>query len=168
MPGLDGVQTTKLIHQLHPEVKIVMLSTFADDDYARRAIGVGAIGYLVKNVAPQEVIGAIRAVRDGVSQISPGVARNLALGQRWPKQESLVLLEPLTPRERQVLHLILKSYENRELARFLNVTEQTARNYVHHLYSKLGVGSRVQLMRLLQENDLGLEDIPATGTASPS
>lgn len=150
MPGMDGVQATRVVHELYPRIKIVMLSTFEDQDYVRRAMAYGAIGYLIKNVAPEEVIKSIRAVKRGVLQISPAVARALSQNTPPPMEEGLILLEPLTRREKEVLRLILKAYENTEIAKFLQVSEQTARNYVHSLYSKLGVSNRVQLLKLVQ------------------
>ena len=153
MPGMDGVQATRVIHEQHPAVRILMLSTFADDGYVRQAIDFGAVGYLIKNIAPAEVIRSIRAVKSGIIQISPSVAKAL-LHKEAPGKDftaSLALPEPLTRREREVLKLILESYDNREIAAYLNVGEQTARNYVHNLYSKLGVSNRMQLIRMLRE-----------------
>jgi DNA-binding NarL/FixJ family response regulator len=159
MPGMDGVQATRVIHEQHPEIRILMLSTFQDDGYVRQAIDYGAIGYLIKNLAPAEVIKSVRAVRSGIMQIDPSVAKALlARGAAKEAVEPQVPPEPLTRREREVLRLILKSYDNREIASYLNVGEQTARNYVHNLYSKLGVSSRMQLIRVLRE-----AGIPAAG-----
>lgn len=165
MPGMDGVQATRIIHEQHPEVRILMLSTFADDGYVRQAIDHGAVGYLIKNIAPAEVIKSIRAVKSGIMQIDPAVAKALlakgapAAGAGGP----FVPPEPLTGREREVLQLILKSYDNREIAAYLKVGEQTARNYVHNLYSKLGVSSRMQLIRVLRDAGIapGDEEDPA-------
>jgi DNA-binding NarL/FixJ family response regulator len=157
MPGMDGVQATRVIHEQHPEIRILMLSTFADDGYVRQAIDHGAIGYLIKNLAPAEVIKSIRAVRSGIMQIDPSVAKALLAKDTGEPQ---VPPEPLTRREREVLGLILKSYDNREIAAYLTVGEQTARNYVHNLYSKLGVSNRMQLVRVLREAGL-----PAEGDA---
>ncbi len=153
MPEMDGVQTTRVIHEMHPDIKILMLSTFQDDDYVRQAMRYGAVGYLLKNIAPDEVARAIRAVMAGIMQISPAVARSLMKkdGARVSDadDETAAVVEGLTKREREVLALIAAANENQEIARTLGVSEQTARNYVHNLYSKLGVSNRTQLQKLL-------------------
>ncbi len=154
MPELDGVQATRIIREGDPNIRILMLSTFQDDEYVRTALKYGSVGYLLKNIAPEEVIKSIRAVYGGIVQISPAVARALMDGNDVPGEDEIaeeLLVEPLTNREREVLHLIMKSYENRQIASFLNVREQTAKNYVHNLYMKLGVSSRMQLLRILEK-----------------
>ncbi len=158
MPGVDGVEATKAIRQLHPETRVLMLSTFEEDDLVSEAIRQGAVGYLVKNIAPEKVIDSVRAVMAGILQISPGAARAVMKKGAMPRTEMpadrAVALQALTRRERQVLALLAAAHENREIAAFLDVTEQTARNYVHNLYSKLGVSNRVQLMKILPQLDL--------------
>jgi DNA-binding NarL/FixJ family response regulator len=153
MPEMDGVQATRVIHEMYPDIKILMLSTFQDDDYVRQAVQYGAVGYLLKNIAPDEVAGAIRAVMAGIMQISPAVARALMrkdpAAQPGIDDELTPIVEGLTRREREVLALIAAANENQEIARTLGVSEQTARNYVHNLYSKLGVSNRTQLQKLL-------------------
>jgi DNA-binding NarL/FixJ family response regulator len=153
MPEMDGVQATRVIHEMYPDIKILMLSTFQDDDYVRQAVQYGAVGYLLKNIAPDEVAGAIRAVMAGIMQISPAVARSLmrkeSAAPAGVDDELTPIVEGLTKREREVLALIAAANENQEIARTLGVSEQTARNYVHNLYSKLGVSNRTQLQKLL-------------------
>jgi DNA-binding NarL/FixJ family response regulator len=153
MPVMDGVQTARVLHEMYPDVKILMLSTFQDDDYVRQAMRYGAAGYLLKNIAPDEVARAIRAVMAGIMQISPGAARSLVKKDHGPAAEVdddlAGTVEGLTRREREVLALIAAANENQEIARTLGVSEQTARNYVHNLYSKLGVSNRTQLQKLL-------------------
>ena len=161
MPEMDGVQTTRVIHEMYPEVKILMLSTFQDDDYVRQALRYGAVGYLLKNISPDEVARAIRAVMAGILQISPAAAKSLmksgstsasataAPASDAADEELATVVAGLTRREREVLALIAAANENQEIARTLGVSEQTAKNYVHNLYSKLGVSNRTQLQRLL-------------------
>ena len=166
MPKLDGVEATREVHRILPRVRIVMLSTFQDDEYVRTALAFGAVGYLLKSIAPDEVVRAIRAVDSGIMQISPAVAKALSAGRSIDDDgiEDELLVEPLTRREREVLALIAKSYDNHQIADFLNVTGQTAKNYVHNLYGKLGVSGRLQLLQLLQQPrirlKLGLEEVP--------
>ncbi len=153
MPEMDGVQTTRVLHELYPEIKILMLSTFQDDDYVRQAMRHGAVGYLLKNISPDEVARAIRAVMAGILQISPAAAKSLmkrdAISTGGAEEELASVVAGLTRREREVLALITAANENQEIARTLGVSEQTARNYVHNLYSKLGVSNRTQLQKLL-------------------
>ena len=154
MPEMDGVQATRVLHEMHPGVKILMLSTFQDDDYVRQAMRHGAVGYLLKNIAPDEVARAIRAVMAGILQMSPAAARALVRREGEaphpdPEDEMQVVLDGLTRREREVLALIAAANENQEIARTLGVSEQTARNYGHNLYSKLGVSNRTQLQKLM-------------------
>ena len=153
MPEVDGVQATKEIRRIAPKVRIVMLSTFQDDKFVHSAIRHGAVGYLVKNLTPEELIQAIRAVHAGVIQISPEVTRALMKGNFTPPEdiEDELYMESFTKREKEVLALIMKSYDNRQIASFLNVQEQTAKNYVHNLYSKLGVSNRYQLLQVLNK-----------------
>jgi len=158
MPEMDGVQTTRVIHEMYPEVKILMLSTFQDDDYVRQALRYGAVGYLLKNISPDEVARAIRAVMAGILQISPAAAKSLmkngaAAAADTADEELATVVAGLTRREREVLALITAANENQEIARTLGVSEQTAKNYVHNLYSKLGVSNRTQLQKLLSRLD---------------
>jgi len=156
MPVMDGVEATKAIHELHPGIKILMLSTFQDDDYVRQALRYGAVGYLIKDIAPEEVITAIRAVMMGTLQIAPAAAKAL-IGREFDDaadRERNFAIAFLTKREKEVLSLITSGHDNSEIANFLEVQEQTARNYVHNLYSKLGVSSRLQLMRLVNDTKL--------------
>ncbi len=171
MPEMDGVQTTRVLHEMHPEIKILMLSTFQDDDAVRQAMRYGAVGYLLKNISPDEVARAIRAVMAGIVQISPAVARLLVkqhgVPDRGEDEELAAVVDGLTKREREVLALIAAANENQEIARTLGVSEQTARNYVHNLYSKLGVSNRTQLQKLIGRLGTtgGTAGGPTAGTA---
>lgn len=156
MPGMDGVKATRIIHEMNSSIKIVMLTTFSDDQYVRSAMRYGAIGYLLKNIPPQDLIKSIRLVNSGIVQISPAVAKKLILNGNASRitEAEPILHTPLTRREKEVLQLILKANDNKEISSFLNVAEQTARNYVHNLYSKLGVSSRSQLLKLMNRADI--------------
>lgn len=145
MPGIDGVQATREIHRLYPEVKILMLTTFQDDDYVKVALQYGALGYLLKNIQPEELIRAIRSVRHSVTQIAPEVLARLVGGI---PSEGPAVLEALTPREKEILELCLRALGNQAIAAALNVSEQTVKNHIHNLYAKLGVASRLELLKL--------------------
>ncbi len=153
MPEMDGVEATRRILETAPETKIVMLTTFDDDEYVHDAIGHGAVGYVLKNIPPEDLISCIRAASRGIAQFSPDIARKL---NRGPASiVDLPRLEPqfegLTPRERDVVQLLLRAYDNRSIARRLNVSDQTVKNYIHSVYEKLGVSGRTALIkRVLQ------------------
>lgn len=150
MPGVDGVEATREIHAELPHIRIVMLTTFSDDEYVHTALQDGAIGYLLKNRPPNELISAIRAVRDGTLQIDPSVAEVLLRkGGAPPGAEDDLEsdIRSLTTRERDVLRCLLQALDNKQIARHLNVAEQTARNYISRVYDKLWVTHRTQLMR---------------------
>lgn len=149
MPGMDGVEATRRILARAPEIKIVMLTTFDDDEYVHDAIGYGAVGYVLKNIPPDDLISCIRAASRGISQFSPDIARKLNRGP--VSLADLPHLQPefedFTPREREVVQLLLRAYDNRSIARRLEVSEQTVKNYIHSIYEKLGVSGRTELIR---------------------
>jgi DNA-binding NarL/FixJ family response regulator len=152
MPRMDGVQAARRIHELHPAARIVMLTTFDDDDYVEVALKFGAIGYLLKNIPPNELIRALRSVRSGVTQISPEILEKLLSRRDQAKAAHPGHLPPgetLTNREREILDLIADAYENHQIATRLGISEQTVKNYVHSLYEKLGVSNRIQLMKIM-------------------
>ncbi|WP_455383433.1 response regulator, partial [Salinispira pacifica] len=158
MPGLDGVGATRQLKALLPELHIIMLTTFDDDDYVFNALAVGADGYLLKDTAPNELVAAIRAVYEGGVTVSPAVARKLAAGRtpdgRETQSAARDTVERLSRRERDVLRLIGEGCDNTEIAQKLYLSEQTVKNYVSLLYSKLGVERRSQAIRL--SRDAGL------------
>ncbi len=158
MPGLDGVGATRELKAALPGVHIIMLTTFDDDNYVFNALAVGADGYLLKDTAPNELVAAIRAVHEGGVTISPVVARKLAAGRTdftadsdSPSHE---IVQRLSRRERDVLRLIGEGCDNTDIAARLFLSEQTVKNYVSLLYSKLGVERRSQAIRISRESGL--------------
>ncbi|TVQ17561.1 MAG: DNA-binding response regulator [Spirochaetaceae bacterium] len=156
MPVMNGVDAAEVIARRLPDTRIVMFTTFDDDEYVKAAMKHGAIGYLLKNRPPVELINSLRAVKDGIIQIDPMVARKLLHTDRPQDDESARIVDgirTLTGREREVLHLIAQALDNRQIAEHLNVTEQTARNYVSNIYTKLGTTHRMEIMKILNEID---------------
>jgi DNA-binding NarL/FixJ family response regulator len=159
MPRMDGVKATEIIHERHPEIRIVMLTTFDDDEYVFHALRHGAVGYLLKNIPPAELFASIRAVKEGSVLVVPSVAEKLLRVQENPPPSKLpqrleelrLRVESLTPREQEILRLISQAYDNREIAQKLCIAEQTAKNYISVIYSKLDVTKRMQLMQVYQE-----------------
>ena len=151
MPVMDGVEATRLARQQYPDVKVIMLTTFDDDEYVQASLKHGAIGYLLKNMPPLELINAIRAVKGGIMQIDPAVSLALIRDAQTnaPDEHLLANLKTLTHREREVLELMVHALDNGQIAQTLNVAEQTVRNYISTIYSKLGVGHRMDVLKIV-------------------
>jgi DNA-binding NarL/FixJ family response regulator len=155
MPVMDGVEATERILQEMPEAKILILSTYDEDSYVRRALGLGASGYLLKDISPTELIASIRALQSGAVQISPQIVSKLmtSIIDRGPtpaskNTEPLDWFEELTRREREVFSLIATGCDNDQIASSLNLAEHTVRNYVSSIYSKLNVQDRFQIIQM--------------------
>lgn len=152
MPNLDGVQAAKIIHEKYPDIKIVMFTTFKDDEYVQKALSYGAIGYLLKNRPPMELIHSLYAVQSGILQLDPDVAAALIVKeQKVPQysEETLKRYQSLTKREKDTLVLLIKAYSNKDIANELHIQEQSVRNYIHIIYEKLGVSNRTEIFQLM-------------------
>jgi NarL family two-component system response regulator LiaR len=141
MPKLDGVQAIRAIMERRPGVKILVLTSFAEDKRILSAIEAGALGYLLKDSSPQDLVRAIREVHRGESALHPKVAQRLVSRLREPEEPAR---EELTERERKVLELIAKGLSNREIARELSISEPTVRTHVSNILRKLHLKSRTQ------------------------
>lgn len=149
MPGTDGVEVARIINRDWPEIHTVMLTTFDDDAYVHDALSQGAVGYLLKDIPPAELIAAIRAVKEGGVMVSPAIVRRLVAGQPTGTTiQEFNLREELTPRDEDLLRLLVQGYNNQEIAETLFLGPQTVRNYVSSLYDKLGVRNRAEAMRV--------------------
>lgn len=160
MPGMDGVDATKKIHEAQPDVHILVLTTFDDDEYVKHSLAYGAIGYLLKNRPPAELIDSIHAVQNGILQIDPGVAKTLIHHVREPSvndDDILKSLTSLTHRDRDVLELLIQAYDNRQIAETMSIAEQTVRNYISGIYSKPGIVNRIEIMRYTERIKFYLE-----------
>jgi len=167
MPEMNGVEAVKIIKSKHPSVKVIMLSTYDEDEYVRTALLAGASGYLLKDISPTELIISIRALKSGVMQISPSIAQKMIqrtfVGNDESENEKIDAkteevtdlakgtfewLETLTKRERQIFALIATGHDNDEIAQELDLAIQTVRNQVSTIYSKLGVKDRFEIIKL--------------------
>jgi DNA-binding NarL/FixJ family response regulator len=160
MPEMSGIEAAGVIKSKYPEIKIIMLSTYDEDEYVRAAILAGASGYLLKAISPTELITAIRALKNNVIQISPEIARKMVRQKYSGREivnndtdlpditESLPWLKTLTNREREIFTYITTGYENEEIAEKLNLALQTVKNQVSTIYSKLGVKNRFEIIKL--------------------
>lgn len=148
MPVMDGVAATHAIHQQFPAVKILILTTFDDDDYVSDALRMGAIGYLLKDTPSEELANAIRAVHKGYAQFGPGIFQKVMSNVPVSASEAVPELPPgikdLTKRERQVLALIAKGSSNKEIAKTLYISEGTVKNHVTNILGRLDVRDRTQ------------------------
>lgn len=163
MPVMDGVTAVKRIKASFQNVKIIMLSTYDEDEGVRAALLAGASGYLLKEISPTELIISIRALASGVMQISPSIAQKLIQNTyvenvpsaENPETESenhlpeqLEWLKTLTKREREIFALIATGHDNNDISEKLGLAVQTVRNQVSIVYSKLGVKDRFEIIQL--------------------
>ena len=160
MPDMGGVEATKIIHEAYPKIHVLMLTTFDDDTDVVEALNHGAAGYVLKDIPPDDLIVSLRAVCNGSIIISPQVANKLlriregegrsdesADSRARPAPESS-FLRYLSKREIEILRLIGKGADNALIAKKLYIAEQTVKNHVSVIYSKLHVHNRMQAMML--------------------
>ena len=145
MPELDGIEAIQHITDNNPQVRIVVLTSFATDEKVFPAIKAGALGYLLKDSAPEELVQAIRQVYRGESSLHPTIARKLLQEiSRPPQPQKPPTTEPLTEREVSVLKLIAQGLSNQDIADQLVISEATVRTHVSNILSKLHLASRTQ------------------------
>jgi NarL family two-component system response regulator LiaR len=163
MPGMDGIEATRQIVGQQRGVRILVLTSFAADDKVFPAIKAGALGYLLKDSGPDDLVQAIHQVYRGEPALEPSIARKVLLELSQPPKEPLTP-EPLTERELEVLGLIAQGRSNREIAEQLVIAEMTVRTHVSNILSKLHLASRTQAaLYALREGLASLEDIPSVG-----
>jgi DNA-binding NarL/FixJ family response regulator len=159
MPVMDGVQATRRLLQHTPQARVVILTTFDDDEFVFEGLRAGALGYLLKDVSGGELAQAIRTVANGGALIEPSIARKVLseFSRLAPPARPLekALAEPLTGREGDVLRLLAQGLSNREIAVRLNLAEGTVKNLVTGILQKLDVRDRTQAA--VQARRLGLD-----------
>lgn len=159
MPEMDGLEATEAIMALDDPPRVVVLTTFEQDDYVFRALRAGASGFLLKNAPPAQLVDAIRVVAAGESLLSPSVTRRVieaftsGPARRTPDQAGVALTE----RESEVLRLMARGRSNAEIAEDLFVGEATVKSHVSHVLDKLGVRDRVQAVVWAFEHGWGTE-----------
>jgi DNA-binding NarL/FixJ family response regulator len=145
MPGMNGIQATRIIHKESPQVKVLVLTTFGDDEWVFDAIRSGAAGYLLKGTPRADLIKAIKGTQAGETHVDPDVAGKLFTHVIHSNQPQGSLLEhDLSERELDVLRLLAQGLTNPEIASRLYLTQGTVRNYVSSIITKLGVEDRTQ------------------------
>ncbi len=147
MPVMDGVAAIRILSAQMPEIKILVLTTFDDDEYVAQAMACGARGYLLKDTPSGELAQAIRSVAKGYTQMSPGLFPKLfvnPVAAESPELEIPQELADLTAREKEVLKLIATGYNNREIAAELYIAERTVKNHVNSILRSLDLRDRTQ------------------------
>jgi DNA-binding NarL/FixJ family response regulator len=143
MPNLDGIEATRRVLAEHPEVKILVLTTFDADSFVLQALRAGASGYVLKDSQPEAIVSSVLAVMAGERVMASAVANrvlDMLSGATTPKE----FYDGLTTREIEILRLLATGQANKQIARKLNISEKTVRNHVSHMYEKLGIYDRSQ------------------------
>lgn len=158
MPALGGVAATRRLHTLLPECRVIVLTTFDDEDYVFEGLRAGAAGYLLKDASSEKLFEAIRAAARGESFLQPSVAAKVVaefarLAQQSPTRPQ-PLPDPLSERELEILHLVANGASNRQIAQQLYIAEGTVKNHITSIFGKLGVGDRTQAA--LKARELGI------------
>ncbi|WP_242886885.1 response regulator [Actinomadura litoris] len=160
MPRVDGVEATRLIKQAHPEVEVVVLTTYADDESIFAALRAGARGYLTKDAGAEEIARAVAAVRGGAAQLDPAIQRRLveavAADERPVRRAGRAggLPDGLTRREAEVLALIARGRSNAEIAGDLFISEATVKTHINNLFAKASLRDRAQAVTYAFRHDL--------------
>jgi NarL family two-component system response regulator LiaR len=154
MPEMDGIEATQKIIAVHPGIKVIVLTSFSEDDKVFSAIKAGAVGYLLKDVSPPDLAKAIQAVHSGETHLHPDITKKLMNQFVNPKSESETGPEDLTPRELEVLQFIAQGLSNKELAIELTISEKTVKTHLSSIYSKLNLSDRTQAAIYALKHDL--------------
>jgi DNA-binding NarL/FixJ family response regulator len=157
MPGLDGIAATRALLTVQPQARVVILTTFEEEDYIFGALNAGASGFLLKRTSPEELIAAVHTVAAGEALLSPSVTRTVierTAQQPAPDTSARDRLEELTAREREVLSLIAHGLSNGEIAAALVVEESTVKTHVRRILRKLRLRDRVHAVIFAYESGL--------------
>jgi DNA-binding NarL/FixJ family response regulator len=162
MPIMNGVEATQIICEKYPRIKVIMLTTYDDEVFVHDALSKGAVGYLLKETQPNNLIMSILAVAEGSVLISPAIAQKLVkrlddIGLPSSQNEDGLHsfhLDSLTKREKEILLLIAKGYNNKTISEKLYIEEQTVRNHVSMIYSKVGIHDRIKVMQFVNKTDI--------------
>jgi NarL family two-component system response regulator LiaR len=142
MPEMDGIEATRKIRAISPDTQVIVLTSFAEDEKVFPSIKAGALGYLLKDVSPTDLIKAIQAARRGEAQLHPEIARKLM--DEFSSRPREPIPEELTERELDVLRLVARGLTNREIAQKLVISEKTVKTHVSNILGKLRLSDRTQ------------------------
>jgi two-component system response regulator DegU len=168
MPEMDGLAATSEIKKRYPETSVLMVTMHENPDYLLEALKAGAAGYVLKDAPQEEVVGAVRRVREGESPLDPELAARLLrrlTSEGGPARDRRAVrgssTDQLTPREMEVLLLMKLGHTNRQIAKELVISLGTAKNHVEHIIAKLGVSDRTQAV--VKALELGVLDLATEG-----
>lgn len=145
LPGLSGIEVAKRLAAEHPDVRVIVLTAFEDDQYVMEALSAGVSGYLLKTAPAEEIVSAVRAVRTGSFVLQETISRRL--GWQRMGQRTRAPLQ-LSVRELQIVRLITEGLHNKQIARKLGISPRTVDAHLNNSFSKLGVSSRTELVRV--------------------
>lgn len=154
MPDMDGIEVTKKVKSLYPNIHILILTIHEDEALLRAALKAGASGYILKRAAEAELVSAIHKILNGELYVDPSMVRVLLNDDVPPPVSQTKPIEELTPRETEVLKLIAQGYTNRQIGEELHISIRTAESHRANLSGKLGLQSRVELVRYAREHGL--------------
>lgn len=158
MPVLDGIEATRRIVSASPSTRVLVLTTFGLDTYVYEALHAGASGFMLKDAPPEEIVAAVRLVANGEALLAPAVTRavieEFVRRERPPSTSPPTAFQELTPREREVLDLLVEGLSNPEICQRLVITEATAKTHVARILQKLGLRDRVQAVIYAYESGL--------------
>jgi two-component system response regulator NreC len=154
MPDLDGISVTRSLKPRFPDLRILILTLHEDEALLKEAIKAGAAGYILKRAAEAELISAIQSILRGDLYVDPSMVRMLLGESRKTRPQPSASAEVLTPREIEILGLIVEGYTNRQIGEHLNISIRTVEGHRANISDKLGLHSRVELVRYAREHDM--------------
>lgn len=162
MPVMDGVEATRRINQSAKDVKVIVLTTFDDDETVFEGLRAGAVGYLLKDVSSDKLVEAIRSANKGEYFLLPSITAKVVsefsrISKPTVRKQESDLIDPLSPREIEILRIVASGASNKEIANMLFISEGTVKNHLSSILSKLGVRDRMQA--ILKAKELGLINI---------
>jgi len=151
LPGHNGIEVARHVSSSNPETRVVILSAYDDPDYLRAALAAGAAGYLLKTMPRDELVNAVRAAGLGTTVLDAAMSSHLT---RAPRSTATGEVASLTSRERQVVELVADGLANKTIAARLGISARTIEGHLNHIFAKLGVTSRTELVRFALANNL--------------
>jgi DNA-binding NarL/FixJ family response regulator len=160
LPGRNGIEVLRAVATTSPATRCIILSAYDDEAYVQAALGAGAAGYLLKTVPAADLIQAVRAAAAGVTVLDPAVSSRLTGQQETPRSPDREAVDRLTDREREVVRLVANGLANKAIALNLGISTRTVEGHLNHVFDKIGVGSRTEIVRFALTHGLADTDQP--------
>ncbi len=162
MPGLSGIEAARVIKTTSPRTRVIILTVYTDDEFLFEAIKAGAMGYLLKDATPDELVRAVRVVHQGEGLLAPAMAAKVfrEFARTMTTKDLSAVLTPLTQREGEILHHVAAGLANKQIAHRLGISERTVKNHLSNIMEKLHVNSRTQAAVYALRSGL----VPPSGT----